>query len=76
MLNAIVSNDDNLSYGNSVSIHTGTDEAVTAVTGHGSEELRDLILDARRSPKDWRNFLEAFVSDPDITARVKDSGPR
>lgn len=75
MLNAIVSNDDNLSYGNIVSVYTGTDEAITAVTGHGIEELRDLILDARLSSKEWHNFLEDLVSDPDIIARVKDGGP-
>lgn len=76
MLEAIVSNDDNLSYGNIVSVYTGTDEAITAVTDHGIEELRDLILGARRSPEEWHNFLQDFVSDPDIIARVKDSGPR
>ena len=76
MLEAIVSNDDNLSYGNIVSVYTGTDEAITAVTDHGIEELRDLILGARQSPEEWHNFLEDFVSDLDIIARVKDSGPR
>ena len=35
-----------------------------------------MILDARRSPQEWHNFLEDFVSDPDIIARVKDKGPR
>jgi prephenate dehydrogenase len=76
MLEAIVSNDDNLNYGNIVSVHTGADEAITAVTGHGIEELREMILDARRSPQEWHNFLEDFVSNPDIIARVKDKGPR
>lgn len=76
MLEAIVSNDDNLSYGNIVSVYTGTDEAITAVTDHGIEELSEMILDARRSPKDWHNFLEDFVSDQDIITRVKDKGPR
>ena len=66
MLEAIVSNDDNLSYGNIVSVYTGTDEAITAVTDHGIEELSDMILHARRSPHEWHNFLEDFVSDPDI----------
>jgi len=76
MLEAIVSNDDNLSYGNIVSVYTGTDEAITAVTDHGIEELREMILDARRSPREWDNFLQDFVSDPDIITRVKDKGPR
>ena len=76
MLQAIVSNDDNLSYGNIVSVYTGTDEAITAVTDHGIEELSEMTLDARRSPQEWHNFLEDFVSDQDITTRVKDKGPR
>jgi len=76
MLQAIVSNDDNLSYGNIVSVYTGTDEAITAVTDHGIEELREMILDARRSPREWDNFLEDFVSDQDIITLVKDKGPR
>ncbi|MDP2520918.1 hypothetical protein [Shimia thalassica] len=76
MLEEIVRNDDNLSYGNIVSVYTGTDEAITAITGHGVEELREMILDARRSTKEWNSFLEDFVSDPDIIARVKNKGPR
>jgi hypothetical protein len=76
MLEAIVSNDDNLSYGAIVSVYTGTDEAITALTGDGIDELRDMLGDARRSPKDWHNFLEDFVSNPDIIARVKEKDPR
>jgi hypothetical protein len=76
MLEAIVSNDDNLSYGNIVSVYTGADEAITALTDHGIEELRDMLIDARRSPQDWHRFLEDFVSDPDIIARVKEKEPR
>jgi len=76
MLGAIVSNDDNLSYGNIVNVYTGTDEAITAITAHGIEELHQMILDARRTPQEWDNFLENFVSDPDIIARIKDKAPR
>jgi hypothetical protein len=76
MVEAIVSNDDNLSYGAIVSVYTGNDEAITALTGDGIAELRDMLADARRSPKDWHDFLEDFVSDPDIIARVKEKNPR
>ena len=76
MLEAIVSNDDNLSYGNIISVHTGTDESATAITAHGIEELRDMLRDARRSPEHWSDFLEDFVEDPDIIARIKENGPR
>jgi hypothetical protein len=66
----------NQHYGAIVSVYTGTEEAITALTGDGIAELRDMLADARRSPKDWHNFLEDFVSDPDIIARVKEKNPR
>ena len=53
LLEAIVSNDDNLSYGNIISVCTGPDEAITALTDHGVEELADMIRDARRTTKSW-----------------------
>ena len=76
MLEAIVSNDDNLSYGNIISVHTGTDQAVTELTAHGIEELRDMLRDARRTPQDREDFLEYFVAEPDVITRVKEKGPR
>jgi hypothetical protein len=76
MLEEIGSNDDNLSCGSIASAHTRTDEAITAVTGHRIGELREMILNARRSPQEWHNFLEDFVSDPNVIARVKDKGPQ
>ena len=76
MLEAIVSNDDNLSYGNIISVDTATDENTKLISAHGIEELRDMLTDARRSPEHWRNFLEDFVNDPDVIARVKENGPR
>jgi hypothetical protein len=76
MLEAIVSNDDNLSYGNIVSVDTATEENTKLITAHDIEELRDMLTSARRSSEDWRNFLEDFVNDPDVIARVKENGPR
>jgi hypothetical protein len=69
LLEAIVWNDDNLTYGSIISVYTGPDETITALTDDGIEELTDMLADARRSP-------EAFVSDPDIIARVNQEGPR
>ena len=57
---------------NIVSVYTGPDETVTALTDDGTEELTDIIQTARRTTKTWHNFLEDFVSDP----RLKDKGPR
>jgi hypothetical protein len=76
MLEAIASNDDNLSYGAIISVHTDADEAITALTDDGIGELRDMLADARRSPQHWHDFLEDFVADPEIVARVKENGPR
>lgn len=71
MLEAIASNDDNLTYGNIVSVHTGPDEYITALTDDGIEELREILAAARVSAKAWRSFLEDFVNDTEIIARVK-----
>jgi hypothetical protein len=76
MLEAIVYNDDNLSYGAIISVHTGADETITTLTDEGIGELRDMLADARRSQQHWHDFLEDFVADPDIIARVKEKGPR
>lgn len=76
MLEAIVANDDNLTYGAIVSVHTGSEEATTALTDDGIDELKDMLADARRPPETWRDFLEDFVADPDIIARVRQKGPR
>lgn len=72
LLEAIVYNDDNMTYGNIVSVYIGNDEAITALTDDGIEELQDMLAAARRSTKDWHDFLKAFVSDPNVIDRVKD----
>jgi hypothetical protein len=76
LLEAIVHNDDNLTYGNIVTVYTGTDEAITALTDDGIEELKDMLAAARRSTEEWDDFLQDFVADPDIIARVKAQSPR
>ena len=72
LLEAIVSNDDNLTYGNIVSIHVDQETDQTALTDDGIGELRDMLRAARISTEEWQGFLEDFVGDPDIIARVKD----
>jgi len=76
MLEAIVSTDENLSYGNIINVHTGQDEAITAINDQGIEELREMIRDARSSPQEWQNFLVNFASNPQIIARINDKGLR
>lgn len=72
LLEAIVINDDNLTYGNIVSVHVGRDEYITALTDDGIDEIRDMLASARRSVEEWHSFLDDFVAEPDIIARVKD----
>lgn len=71
LLAAIVSNDDNLTYGNIVSVHIGHEDYITALTDDGIEELRDMLASARVSIEEWDSFLDDFVAEPDIIARVK-----
>lgn len=76
LLEAIISNDDNLTYGNIISVYVGTDETVSALTGDGIEELKDMIRDARITTKTWHEFLEDFVDDAELVARIKAKSPR
>jgi len=71
LLEAIVSNDGNLTYGIVLSVQTGPDEYITALTGDGIEELRDMPASACVSTEAWHSFLQDFVDDPNVVARVK-----
>jgi hypothetical protein len=76
LLQAIVSNDDNLSYGSIISVYDGTDEAITSLTRDGIEELEQMLAHARRTTDEWNDFLEAFVDNEELIARVKAKSPR
>lgn len=76
LLEAIIANDDNLAYGDIVTVWTGRDEANSALTDRGIQELRGMLADARRTANTWRDFLEDFVSDPEVAARNQQWKPR
>ncbi|AEI93487.1 MULTISPECIES: hypothetical protein [Roseobacter] len=76
LLEAIISNDDNLTYGNIVSVYAGADETVSALTDDGITELKDMIGDARAITKTWHEFLDDFVDDAELVARIKAKSPR
>ena len=76
LLREIISNDDNLTYGNIISVVTGDDESTPVVTDDGIDELRQMLSDARRSAETWQEFLDCFVLDEEIAARVKTYSPR
>jgi hypothetical protein len=67
---------DNLSYGNIITVYTGDDESVTALTDDGMEELEQMLSHARRSPDEWNDFLDSFVDDKQLVARIKAKSPR
>ena len=75
LLEAIISNDDNLTYGNIVSVYAGADETVIALTDDGIAELKDMIGDARITTKTWHEFLEDFVDDAELVDRIKAKSP-
>ncbi|MDW9477911.1 hypothetical protein GOB57_03885 [Sinorhizobium meliloti] len=76
LLQAIVSNDDNLSYGSIISVYDGIDEALTALTDDGVDELRQMLAHARRTADEWNDFLEVFVDDEELIARIKAKSTR
>ncbi len=76
LLQAVVRNDDNLSYGSIISVYTGTDEAIAALTDDGIDELRQMLARARRSTAEWNDFLDSFVDDEQLIARIKAKSPR
>ena len=63
LVEAIVWNDDNLTYGSIITVQTGLEETITALTDYGIEELTDMLRDARISTKTWHEFLDDFVND-------------
>jgi len=76
LLEAIVYNDDNLTYGAIISVYTGPEDTITALTDDGIHELKDMLRGARITTQTWHAFLDDFVDDPDLVARIKAQSPR
>jgi hypothetical protein len=76
LLEAIISNDDNLTYGNIVRVYVSLDEAISALTDDGINELKDMIQSARINTKTWHTFLDDFVDDADLANKIKAQEPR
>lgn len=76
LLEAIVYNDDNLSQGSIISVYTGPDETITALTDDGIDELKDMLRDARATIETWHAFLDDFVDDENLVARIKAQSTR
>ena len=76
LLETIIRNDDNLTYGSIIRIYTGQEEGMTGLTDYGIEELPDMIREARLTTQTWHDFLDDFVDDTDLVARIKAKSPR
>ncbi len=76
LLEAIVDNNDNLTYASIISVYVGPDETITALTDDGIEDLTGLIKAARLTTKTWHEFLDNFVDDTDLVLRIKAKLPR
>lgn len=76
LIEAIISNNDNLSYGSIISVAMGPDKWQTAITSQGIEELQEFIADFCQSPEDWDGLLNSIIDEPDIIQAVKNHKPR
>ena len=78
LLQAIVSNSDNLTYGSIISVIEGDDASVSALTDDGIDELTHMLSEARSSAATWADFLDDFeiLADPDAIARIKAKSTR
>ena len=76
LLEAIISNDDNLTNGNIISVYLGPDDTISALTDDGVEELTDMIRAARITTKTWHEFIDDFVDDTNLVLRIKAKSPR
>ncbi len=62
LLEVIISNDDNLTYGNIISVYLGPDETISALTDAGIEDLTDMIRAARINTK----TMQLSLSGPPV----------
>jgi ABC-type sugar transport system substrate-binding protein len=76
LIQAIISNDDNLAYGAIIAVCTEQEEAIDALTPDGVDELASMLKSARLTPESWQQFLDDFVADPEIIESVKPLNPR
>lgn len=61
MIETIIENHDNLSYGTIINVQTGKENVTTGLTYGGIEELKDMLANARRSSRAVPVHLESFL---------------
>lgn len=76
LLEAIVCDGDNLTYGTIISVYADADAAITALTDDSIEELHDMLRDARRNSQTWHGLLDDVKDDPVLADHLKTQTPR
>jgi hypothetical protein len=71
LLEAIICNDNNLTYGNIIRVNVSPDKAISALTDDRVEELTDMIRAARNNTKTWHTFFDDFVDDANLVSRIR-----
>lgn len=70
LLEEIASNPDNIGYGEMIDVVTGPDQAITAFTSRGIENLQEFIADIRNWQGGMRQFLIEQNCDPARIERI------
>jgi hypothetical protein len=68
--------DDKMTYGSIFSVYTGPEDAITALTDDGIDELKCMLRDARITPEIWHTLLDDFVDDAELVASIKANSAR
>ena len=76
LLEEIASNDDNLDYGDIVTIWTGDEETITSFTDDGIDSLRAFIRDVRTWPGGIHQFLTGSLCESDVIERIMSDEPK
>jgi hypothetical protein len=70
LVDIVLSNSDNVDYGDLAHIDDGSEDGITAVTGRGIESVEDLLADIRTWPGGVRQFLIDDQCDPETMERI------
>jgi len=70
LVEIIISNDDNVGYGEIINVDDGSEYGTKALTDHGIENLQELLADIRT----WEGGIHQFLIDeqcePDVIKRI------
>ena len=70
LLEEIAGNSDNIDFGEMIVVVTGPDQAITALTNRGIENLQELLAEVRASQGGMRQFLIEQNCDPAMIKRI------